>query len=667
MASPYQQQSLRRKLIYFALILVLFTVTTFFWRGAEALGTPAAWTLAEQARSLGLRDQDRGDVDLTGSAVRLMLTGSRGLVVCGLWIAMQESMKKNEWSDVELYVQQLTKLQPHFLAPWQYQSWNLAYNVSVECDRIRDKYYFMSRGIQLLAQGERQNRNQPDLRHHVGFYYQHKIMQSDETNTLRSLFQMSCIDPIERHALRLRFANGTVNLEYWEGFCKAHPQLVRRLRDKLGLSQPDDVVDFLVENHKVPSLFEEPPYFDPDDRDARSAPLPQYKEFPILPPPRRPPPPQRLFDDNERDAKSKLGDDFDGYGAARAWYAFAQEPLPDAIPSLPGHSKESTDRLLIRKNRQMATAIFRTYPARAQSYVAERLEQEGWFEGGWTITGWFKAPLTVGPNISSPEQWQLAYEKWQRVGRETGLYLPPQEQAARESKRAAFLKATGLNQDDPALQLQPAQVPPEHAEGLEAHRFLYWQRRYLDMTNFSHHYHRAAVLRLTDEPKPVRARRLFWEADQYRLKAADAQALSRYREALELWRDVLLSKGPDIVAFRRDPNNQEEVYEHQFRYLRLYQENWQLRIKNDLMLPARLRQACAPSTGLPDSSLLAALIYSRRRVPLNLEGPLDGKDEQGIPLIGVDARETVHNRLNVGRLAAPPPPSEPTPAQPKAP
>src|SRR5438093_4595982 len=188
MASPFQQQSLRRKLVYIAIILVL-SFATYLIRQSETFGLDA------QARALELREQDRGEVGLTGSALRLTLLGSRGLVVCSLWIAATERQKKHEWNELELIVDSLTKLQPHFITPWLFQSWNLAYNVSVESDRIRDKYFYISRGIELLARGERQNRNHPDLRWSTGYYTHHKICMSDETNYQRSLFQLSLIPP----------------------------------------------------------------------------------------------------------------------------------------------------------------------------------------------------------------------------------------------------------------------------------------------------------------------------------------------------------------------------------------------------------------------------------------------------------------------------------------
>src|SRR5260221_105746 len=89
-------------------------------------------------------------------------------------------------------VSRRVKCQPHFLPPWLFQSWNLSYNVSVESDRVRDKYFYIGKGIQLLAEGERANRvrcteprpsdrlepyevGHPDMRYWVGFYYMNKF------------------------------------------------------------------------------------------------------------------------------------------------------------------------------------------------------------------------------------------------------------------------------------------------------------------------------------------------------------------------------------------------------------------------------------------------------------------------------------------------------------
>src|ERR1044071_7444061 len=136
MASPYQQQVRQRKFLYIGLILALFTFA-FAWR---------QYVVAAQASKLALREENRGEVDLTGAVVRLGLTGSRGLATCFLWDSAIDKQKKNQWNELEVLVRSLTKLQPHFITPWLFQSWNLAYNVSVESDRIRDKYFYITRG-----------------------------------------------------------------------------------------------------------------------------------------------------------------------------------------------------------------------------------------------------------------------------------------------------------------------------------------------------------------------------------------------------------------------------------------------------------------------------------------------------------------------------------------
>src|SRR5215471_12193371 len=234
MPSPLQQPSTQRKLVYFGLIFALFVVNTFFWRGMDTADgrSQFAWpTLTSQANDLELREISRGeDTELLGSTIRLLLTGSRGAATTLLWKAAIDKQMKNEWNELELIVRSLTKLQPHFLTPWLFQSWNLAYNVSVESDRVKDKYFYIGRGIDLLAQGERVNKDNPDMRYWIGFYYQNKFGVSDEANTLRSLFQLSCIRPDERNPDQLapkdRTGRRVVDTEKFKQFCEQHPQLV---------------------------------------------------------------------------------------------------------------------------------------------------------------------------------------------------------------------------------------------------------------------------------------------------------------------------------------------------------------------------------------------------------------------------------------------------------
>ena len=224
MANTLQQQSMVRKASYLGIIVALFTVSWLFRH----------YVVEVQTSDLGVREQSQGEVELTGSAVRLTLTGSRGIAVCGLWIIANQMQVKNQWNELELVTNSLTKLQPHFAAPWLFQSWNIAYNVSVEADRVRDKYYYMAKGIQMLAEGTRRIRNNPELRWMVGFYYQNKIGQHDEGEKLLALFQLSCMDPLEYNPERFRKpGSDKIDLDVFSKFCKAHPRFVRRLRDRV--------------------------------------------------------------------------------------------------------------------------------------------------------------------------------------------------------------------------------------------------------------------------------------------------------------------------------------------------------------------------------------------------------------------------------------------------
>src|SRR5438552_3473279 len=158
-----QKVAFRRKVMYFAVLLVLFTLS-MFWRGtipiplsstARAGEAPSALhrvadgvnnrTILNQALGLELRELEQGDPELSGSAVRLLLIGSRGVVVTALWTAAIEKQKRNDFHEMEELVDAVTKLQPHFITPWIFQSWNIAYNVSVEMQGSGDMYFYIAR------------------------------------------------------------------------------------------------------------------------------------------------------------------------------------------------------------------------------------------------------------------------------------------------------------------------------------------------------------------------------------------------------------------------------------------------------------------------------------------------------------------------------------------
>jgi hypothetical protein len=645
-------------------------------------------------------EQDQGEVPLHASALRLGLTGSRGAVTCFLWMTAIDKQKRHEWNELEVLVDSLTYLQPHFITPWLFQSWNLSYNVSAECDRVNDKYFYIARGVNLQAHGERQNRDNPTMRYWIGFYTHHKINQSDETNVHRSLLELSNIPPNERDPARFYVvdAQGKKSVDVkpgseFEKFCKAHPQLVRRLqmgiprdtrsedRHQFKCATPEAVVLFLAENRRVPSLFVDPPPEPLGSWQQKPDKLkPVYDRFPALPPPVETPSPTNprparptlplgadpahwstvpfeLGDLTAADAPLKDHQDANLIG--RAWYGYAVEPVPPPDPDVPGESMPVVDRVRQRLPKYMAAILFRQQPARAQSYAAERLQQEGWFDDeGWEVPNWFgdrKVVIGTDPGQMSQAAWREAYLMWQRHGVANHLMFPsPTAETITRDKAADFRKALEAGTVKQGMPIPPALLPAS-----VAFRVIAQYESSRTMSNFGHHFSRALV---EQEPDTVTARKLFHRADELRLTADLGEALAIYEGnpdekqsgAIQRWKKVLLAEGHK--DFRSDDLTQEETYEVERKYLELVNEQLKLRL-------TRL-QPLVPLVPKTSADVFTDWILNKGPFDINVDD--EGKEvpaDKGQPLISDATRKAVQGRhVQPGKSQGPPkqlPPPQP--------
>jgi hypothetical protein len=637
MASSFQQKSLLRKIIYIALVVVLFTVT-YFLRTAPGVGINA------RANQLEIREENIGQVDLTQSAVQLITMGTRGFAVCVLWASANEKQKKHEWNELELVVKSVTKLQPHFVTPWLFQSWNLAYNVSMESDLIRDKYFYIAEGIGLLAEGEKLNRNHPDMRFSLGFYNQHKIGISDEANTHRCLYQMSCIDPIERDPNRMRQGNdpnGPVNMVKFEQFCQRHPMLVRRLREALKRESPADVLDFLAENKKIPSIYDERPGSVPSSQATETKMLPWDKRFPILPPEGT----IRTYDPADTSTV-----DFDNFQVARDWYTYSQEPLPPADPIRSLLAPSDYDP---RKHRlpKFSINIFRSYPGRGQAYVAEYLEREGWFDkDGWRIAGWFDdekfqngEDAVVGKNVDwAARAWTRTNEMYKDYGSRIGIYMEPEEEKSLNDQAEHFRKYFGLSRDTNAA--FPAELRgTDYEQSYLAHLRIYWCDRYRQQSNFLYFYAKSKV---EADPATVQMRKTVFEADQLRKAGEREQALEKYRAALPVLKNVLLSHDD----FRNDQLVQEDSYAIALDARQLFLDLYGKRLR-ELSLVGNFLGQGALRPAMPIPWIPPAMTV--RDLRLEVGTPLDGRDSNGAPIIDIMNKNQARNRAGLPPIGDP--------------
>lgn len=600
MAHPLQQAAVRRKVIYLGVIVGLFTLS-LFWRGK--VGVPlagkkefATWvanrTVLAQADRLELRELDQGDADLATSVAQVSLVGSRGVMVTILWRSAIEKQKRGEYHEFEQLARLVTLLQPHFVDPWIYQSWNIAYNVSVENEKLGDMFYYIARGIELLAEGDRINSKtyrtadgvyrlgSPDIRHNIGFYYQNKFSVSDKVSTLRSLMQLACIPPAERNPAALK-QDGRVDPAKFRKFCEANPQLVRRLRAKLNCDRPEEIVQFLDDNQKIPTRWK------PDGTLAADA-----DQFPILAPKY----PEAVPD--EYHPLSPTDDTFDAFHAARGWFGYASTVIPPPKKDAQGEvipwtapKPEGDDRFRYRMPRAPAYIIFRQNPARAQTYLAERLAKEGWFDAksGWTPDAranpnnlWFKrSPLDPDVVLTTPAssqvEWRRAFDLWQKHGELNGLLLP---EARRANLQAMARKVPGteggLPPDFTPDQLRAYNITQDD---VDARKSLVYYDQNRQITNFAFFYASASA---EGDDRTVAARKLLWRADEARQNGENAAALRDYVTGLAAWREVLAAY-PDFHHPGRNERTgqsdrtEEETYEFEVNLIKLLRDDPEVR------------------------------------------------------------------------------------------
>ncbi len=541
---------------------------------------------------------EQGEQELEGSAFRLALVGSRGLVVAYLWNSAIQSQKRNDFHKMDERVRTVTQLQPHFLTPWVFQSWNIAYNVSVEMQGSGDMYYYIARGIDLLAEGERrQGRTDPDnpqrkigspdMRYWIAFTYNNKFGVSDNVEVLRCLFQLSCIPPSERNAEPggLTNADGSVNLPKFQEFCEKYPHLVRRLRgddrtrgydeatrrradETLKCPRPEDIIRFLRDNKDVPSRYKYATELrDPD------------KQFPVLPP-------KFAEGEGEANPEGPTGDDFSAYKAARAWYTYSLVPVPPNPTDAEGHSLPAGsprpgeyDPVKYRIPRQPMLILFRQGAPRTQTAQAEMEQKEGWFDDeGWRIDNTRDAPkewwfpdssgtrpldVVVGRQRAwSLVEWQKAAELWRNHGDAYGLVV---DLARRQRYEAEAAKWQAARRPEPSP--EELENPAIRAAFLTAQApYYYGQNRQL--TNFPYF---LASANGEQKPTTVAARKMLWQAEQARRlgnKTGPRGAIALYKQGLLMWRDVLLAD-KEFHRPERSDHTDEETYAFELAYLRL--------------------------------------------------------------------------------------------------
>jgi hypothetical protein len=190
----------QRQLVYGACIVAL--MFPIIWLGAPPSKSAATDSssqaaesdegggglLAKLRRKNQLGESTLGDVDPSSATMNLVLVGLRGIAANQLWMQANENQKTKNWAQLKANIESIILLQPHFIKVWEFQGWNLSYNVSAEWDLVEDKYFWIKEGAKFSIRGTKRNAKYPELYWWVGIILGDKISNHDAWEYLRKFF-----------------------------------------------------------------------------------------------------------------------------------------------------------------------------------------------------------------------------------------------------------------------------------------------------------------------------------------------------------------------------------------------------------------------------------------------------------------------------------------------
>ncbi|HKA05855.1 MAG TPA: hypothetical protein VKD71_01275, partial [Gemmataceae bacterium] len=434
---------------------------------------------------------------------------------------------------------------------------------------------------------------------------------------------------------------------------------------------PEAVVTFLKNNRKLPSRYKI------GTRDLNN----RLKQFPVLPDVNPQVTTQELsykdpFPDHEQDA----------FLAARAWYALANTSLPPASGSPATMGTDNPDPLKYRIPKRPATIIFRQGPMRAQTYYAEHLTKEGWFDSDpWIIDDlidedrtWIPKTDADGKRVqvllkspaSAQEAWKEAARRWLEHGTANGLRM---DAAQLERYRADAEEYCQLHPGKLVGEL-PDPLSPQEAED-DKSQALHYAMRVMNgwianrfMTNFETFELESDGMRTDDA---ILAKKRFYQADRAVRDAAEySKAVKLYDEGFAAWKRVLVEKQDCRRSRASDPTRakqpcrdfrdidrlQEEVYDLSMRYVKLSQDVRTVDLRaatvavHDLLRYASAGPSGNMLHGLGNLAVWYPLEPKLKAIPpFPLPGPMDGLAPDGSPWINDDNKFRVREKLGLIR------------------
>jgi hypothetical protein len=178
-------------LIYGVTVLLLFGVV------AQLQG-PIRWTREAE----GLTHPEMLVESAPNDAMLLLLGGFRAIAVDLIWVSAMNAQEEGKWHEIHMFMQLITRLQPHFAEAYIFNAWNQAYNISHETESPEEKWGWVMAGYNFLRQGVRRNPHLYEVKFWAGWLLFDKIAQNLDAEQRIDFTRRYMAENDGRHPLR---------------------------------------------------------------------------------------------------------------------------------------------------------------------------------------------------------------------------------------------------------------------------------------------------------------------------------------------------------------------------------------------------------------------------------------------------------------------------------
>jgi hypothetical protein len=166
----------------------------------------------------------------------------RGLVVDALWIRADNLKEQGQFFDAKQLAEWITILQPRFASVWEFQAWNMAYNISVAIPATQpdQRWRWVKNGYELLRdQGIPLNPKSIALYRELARMFQHKI--GGVTDDVHRYYKVQL-------AMTMEPLLGPANNEYFEALTKTPAKWQQIIENK-------DIADLIAALRAAEDVF----------------------------------------------------------------------------------------------------------------------------------------------------------------------------------------------------------------------------------------------------------------------------------------------------------------------------------------------------------------------------------------------------------------------------